>query len=78
MTYSSGLREMGCAEDLNTLVIEMKQTLEDILSIIKNDGYVSWGGTPENGSFMTYEMHHVDTIEEDIKSVIVKVLGAAK
>ena len=74
-------RDQGPSEANVNLIAaapEMMQTLEDILSIIETDGQASWGDTPEDGSFITYEIHHIDTIKEDIKSVIVKVLGVAK
>jgi|DEB0MinimDraft_6_1074348.scaffolds.fasta_scaffold02655_7 hypothetical protein len=64
--------------DLIAAAADMMQTLEDILSIIENDGMASWGDTPDDGSYVTYNMHSIDTIKEDIKSVIAKALGAAE
>ncbi len=64
--------------DLIAAAPDLLETLEDILSIIESDGQASWGDTPEDGSYVTYNMHSIDTIKEDIKSVIAKAMGAAK
>ena len=59
---------------------EQQGYLDALLSIRRYeiDGQASWGDTPEDGSYVTYDMHSIDTIKEDIKSVIAKALGAAK
>ena len=57
---------------------DLLETLQDILSIIEIDGQASWGDTPEDGSYVTYDMHSIDTIKSDIKWVIAKAMGAAK
>ena len=57
---------------------DLLETLQDILSIIEIDGQASWGDTPEDGSYVTYDLHSIDTIKSDIKWVISKAMGAAE
>lgn len=54
---------------------ELLEALEDVLSIVKNDGQLHYGETPEDESYITFEASTVYGIESDITSAIAKAKG---